>query len=125
MAKLKLLPLHTFVPFVHCLTFWHHNLTIGSYRTASRLSMNFIFEFPQFNYTVIGSKHLQNTLSIINKLDGIYFFIKLNRFEMIIFGFMALNFSEITIIEVARILELVVFENNYSASLITHCEILT
>ena len=125
MAKLKLLSLHTFVSFIDCLTFWHHNLSIRCYRTACRLSMNFIFKLPQFNYTIICCEHLQNTLPIINKLNRIYFLIELNRFKMIEFRFMTLNFSKISIIKVPRVLKLIILENNYSASLITNCQILT
>jgi hypothetical protein len=44
---------------------------------------------------------------------------------MIKFWFMTLNFCKISVIEVARVLELIELENNYSASLITHGEILT
>jgi hypothetical protein len=125
MAKFKLFPLNTFVSFINCLTLWHNNLTVGCNRTACRFSMNFIFKLPQFNYTVICCEHLQNTLPIINKLNRIYFLIKLNRFKMIEFRFMTLNFSKISIIKVPRVLELIILENNYSASLITNCQILT
>ena len=44
---------------------------------------------------------------------------------MIKFRLMTLNFSKISEIKVARVFKLVVLENNYSASLITNCQILT
>ena len=123
MTKLILLLLNALIAFIHCCTCWHLDLPICSNATSWTFSMNLVLEFPQFDYSIIGWEHLQHTVFVINEFYCVYLFIQFNWFQMIKLWFMTLDLSEIPVIKVSGVFELVILENNDTTSLITYSKI--
>ena len=125
MAIFELLSLLTFISFIHSLALRHHYLTIWSNRSFCTSPMYFIIKFPKLNNPIIRGEHLYHALFVIDKFYGIYLFVQLYRFEMIKLRLMTLYLGIISVVEVPWILQLNIFENNHSSSLVAHCQIFT
>lgn len=123
MAIFKLFSFNAFIPLINSLALRKHQLPIWSYSALRRFPMSLILKFPKFNYSIISGEHLYDTLFIIYELYRIDLLVKLNRLQVIKFRLVALNLSEIAIIEIPWILKLIIFKNYDSASLVSYCKI--
>lgn len=124
MTVFELLSLNTLISLINCLTFGHYDLSVWTNATFTSSPMYFVIKLPQLNDSIIGTKHLNTTLFIVNEFYGIYLFVQFNRFKMIKLRFMTLNFCIVSVVEVSTVLEFYVFEDNNSTTFVSYSKIL-
>jgi len=62
-------------------------------------------------------------LLVVNELNGIDLLIQLYRLEMVKLGLVTLDLSEVSVVEIPRVLEFVILENDHTSTLISYCKI--
>ena len=120
MAILELLSFQTFISFINGLRFWHHNLSIWSNCAFCRRPVYLIVKFPKLDYPVVRAKHLDQALFVIHKFNWIDFLVKFDRFQMVKFWLVTLNFSIISVVKVPRIFQFNVLKNYYTTAFVSY-----
>lgn len=123
-AELKLLPFRRLITFINTSVFWHDELAVRANCALTEFFAHLEVKLPQFNDSIVRRQHLQYTLLIIHKLDGINFLIELDRFEMVKLRLMGLDLRKVPVVEISGVLKLIVLEYDDSTSLISDRQIL-
>ena len=122
MTILILLLFYPFVARTENLRSREHNLI--ALETSLILSVNTVFQPPQLNDPVVGWQHLQlRVMRLTQEFEWIDFLVQLETLQMIKFGLMALDLRKVPIIEIARILQISVAENNHSSAFVSNCQV--
>ena len=125
MAELVLQLLSALIPFIHHFTLGEYDLAVVSKACFPNFAIDLIVKLPQLDDSVIGGEHLQGTTLIVEKLDRVYFLIQLNGLQVVKFRLVALDLGKVSVVEVTRVLQVQVLEDNNSSALIAHCEIVS
>ena len=126
MAILKLFTLDTFVPRADYLRLGEDYVVAPIDCAISVWFLHAFFKLPQLNDPIVGREELLIAgLGSAKKLNGIYFFIEFQAFQMVELGLVGLNFAAVPIVEVAWVLQVRVAEDNDTATSVTHGQIFT
>ena len=102
---------------------WAQNLRLWEkYRVSIDLricifTVHSIFQFPQLDDPIVRRQQLW-LARVVQEFEWVDFFVELKTFKMIELWFVRLYFREISVVEVARILQICVAEDNYSAAFV-------
>ena len=126
MAILKLFSQDTFVARADNLSLREDDIVVPIHRAIRVLFLNTLLKLPQLNDPIVGREELLIAgLGRAKKLNGIYFFIEFQALQMVELRLVGLNFAAVPIVEVARVLQVRVAEDNDTTTSVTHGQIFT
>ena len=117
----KLFAFHAFIARAKHLRLWEHNLVVSIHRAVGVLALHAILQLPQLYDPIVCRQELKfAALGRAEKFEGVYFLVELQALQMVKLGLVGLNFTKVPIIEVARVLQVSVPEDDDAAASVTN-----